>query len=230
MPLLKNIAAKPFLRFLSGKDGFTLIEMVITIIILGASSMILLPFFSSISNSPDPVLRGRAIALGQSMMDEILAKKWDENTIAGGGPILTAETVDSGDCLTNRIACYRAAYKDNLYAAPTATTVANLKTDNSDELDNGVSRVLYNDIDDFNNYTEEDSFRDQNYGRFDLDGYKRSVKVKYIPSTSNIINHDTESITLAGNPANTSDSKMIVVTVTTPKGEVFYFTSVKCNL
>ena len=73
-------------------QGFTLIEIVITIVILGAVAGILVPFFNAIVHSPDPVIRERAISLGQSMMDEIMAKKWDENTPMGGGPICSGES------------------------------------------------------------------------------------------------------------------------------------------
>ena len=66
-------------------QGFTLIEIIMTILILGMVSLILIPYFGAITSSPSPVIRQRAISLAQSMMDEILAKRWDENTPVGGG-------------------------------------------------------------------------------------------------------------------------------------------------
>ncbi|MEA3547813.1 MAG: prepilin-type N-terminal cleavage/methylation domain-containing protein, partial [Thermodesulfobacteriota bacterium] len=73
-------------------SGFTLLELIMTIVILGSTSLILVPFFQSISRSPDPMLRQRAISLGQAMMDEIMSKKWDEETPNGGGPICSQES------------------------------------------------------------------------------------------------------------------------------------------
>ena len=81
---MKHPAYRP-----AANQGFTLIEIIITIVILGAVAGILVPFFNAITHSPDPVIRERAISLGQAMMDEIMAKKWDANTPMGGGPICT---------------------------------------------------------------------------------------------------------------------------------------------
>ncbi len=183
------------------QSGFTLIELVITIVILGFSSMILLPFFNSISHSPDPLIRIRAVNLGQSLMDEILAKKWDNNTPAGGGPIKTAES-------------------DRVPGAPAATSSAGLGPETGE-----TSRQLFNDVDDYDGYSETTGvFHDQDNNSFTLTGYQRSVQVRYIASTTAAIDHNTSGL------STTSDSKLIVVTVTSSIGEKFYFTAVRCNL
>ncbi len=181
--------------------GFTLIELVITIVILGFSSMIILPFFSAISRSPDPLIRIRAVNLGQSLMDEILAKKWDNNTPNGGGALKTSES-------------------ERVLGAPSATPYASLGPEAGE-----TSRQFFNDIDDFNGYSETTGvFHDQDNNAFTLTGYQRSVQVKYIASTTATIDHNTVGL------SNTSDSKLIVITVTSSTGEKFYFTAVRCNL
>ncbi len=180
------------------QSGFTLIELVITIVILGFSSMILLPFFNSISHSPDPLVRIRAVNLGQSLMDEILAKKWDNNTPAGGGSIKTSES-DRGSSVP-------------------ATPSAGLGPEA------GESRPIFNDVDDYNGYSETDVFHDQDNNSFTLTGYQRSVQVRYIAGNTATIDHNTPGLN------NTSDSKLIVVTVTSSSGEKFYFTAVRCNI
>ncbi|HFQ80041.1 MAG TPA: prepilin-type N-terminal cleavage/methylation domain-containing protein [Desulfobacterales bacterium] len=183
------------------QSGFTLIELVMTIVILGFSFMILLPFFSSISNSPDPLIRIRAVNLGQSLMDEITAKKWDNNTTAGGGPLQTAEST-------------------RVPGAPAATAYTALGPDTGE-----TSRQLFNDVDDYNGYAETTGvFHDQDNNSFTLTGYQRSVQVRYIASTTASIDHNTPAL------SNTSDSKLIVVTVTSSTGEKFYFTAVRCNI
>ncbi len=185
----------------SPQSGFTLIEMIITIVILGFSSLILLPFFSSIGHSPDPLVRTRAVDLGQSLMDEIIAKRWDNNTPNGGGPLKTLES--------NRVP-----------GAPDATLAASLGVDTGE-----TSREEFNDIDDFNGYSETSgTFHDHDNNIFTLTGYQRSVQVKYIDSTLSSIDNSTSGLT------STSDSKLIVVTVTSSTNELFYFTSVRCNL
>lgn len=197
------------------QQGFTLIELLMTIVILGFTSLILVPFFYSITKSPDPVIRERGVALGQAMMDEILAKKWDENTPLGGGPIITDETPASAP--GNRLAGYITRHP--AYSPATATTPS---------LDVGEiagDRSNWNDVDDYNNHQETDTFRDQNNNSFALKGYSRQVNVGYINSNTNPITTDTAFLA-----AGTTDTKLIKVTVATPTNERLTFVAVVCNL
>lgn len=175
--------------------GFTLIEIVITIVILGAVAGILVPFFNAIVHSPDPVIRERAISLGQAMMDEIMAKRWDENTPMGGGPLNTAESA-----------------RGTVVPAPALG------------VDAGEDRTTYDDVDDYNSMPPEiDNFTDQNNNAFNLPGYRRQVTVRYIASTANPIDENTPAA------AGTTDTKLVVVRITSPLGEIFNFVAVACN-
>lgn len=175
--------------------GFTLVEIVITIVILGAVAGILVPFLNAIVHSPDPVIRERAISLGQAMMDEIMAKRWDENTPMGGGPLNTAES-----------------------ARGTVMPVPALGVDASED------RTTYDDVDDYNSMPPEiDNFTDQNNNTFNLPGYRRQVTVRYIASTANPIDENTPAA------AGTTDTKLVVVRITSPLGEIFNFVAVACN-
>lgn len=175
--------------------GFTLVEIVITIVILGAVAGILVPFLNAIVHSPDPVIRERAISLGQAMMDEIMAKRWDENTPMGGGPLNTAES-----------------------ARGTVMPVPALG------VDAGEDRTTYDDVDDYNSMPPEiDNFTDQNNNAFNLPGYRRQVTVRYIASTANPIDENTPAA------AGTTDTKLVVVRITSPLGEIFNFVAVACN-
>ena len=188
--------------------GFTLLELIMTMIILGLSSLILVPFFQSISHNPDPMLRQRAISLGQSLMDEILAKKWDENTPNGGGPICTTER---GTSRTSIINCVNQA--------------GNIGLDAGEAVSN---RGNWDDVDDYNNFpTETDTFKDQENNTFNLNGYSRAVSVRYIPSNSDPIT--ATSPTGSTSQASATDTKRIVVTVTSPLAETFSFVMVSCN-
>jgi len=190
-------------------QGFTLIEIVITIVILGAVAGILVPFLTAITHSPDPVIRERTIALGQALMDEVMAKRWDENTPIGGGPICTVES-------PNRAT--RPSLIDT--CVTTATSVANLGADA------GETRTTYDDVDDYRSMPAEiDNFTDQNGNTFSLPGYRRQVTVDYITSSSATITDTLPAIS-----ANKTDTKRVVVTITSPLGEVFRFIAIACNI
>ena len=199
------------LKHTAGADqGFTLIEIVVTIVILGAVAGILVPFFNAIVRSPDPVIRERAISLGQAMMDEIMAKRWDENTPMGGGPICTGESPNQGARPTLIDAC-----------VTPATLVANLGPDGAAPAE---ARIDFDDVDDYNLINEANNFTDQNGAGFILTGYRRQVSVCYIPSTTNPIDDNPASCSGA-----TTDTKRVVVAITSPLGEVFNFVAVTCN-
>jgi MSHA pilin protein MshD len=188
-------------------QGFTLIELAMTIVILGFTSVILIPFFTSITHSPDPLIRQRAIALGQSMIDEILSKKWDEDTPTGGAPICSGESNGSRPSISN--------------CSKSASTIS---------LDTGESspnRNNWDDVDDYNGYSESDSFTEQDGDTFTLTGFSRSATVTYIPSDSAPIETTTPVGTTTS--AQSTDTKRIVVTVSSPLGETLNFVAILCN-
>ncbi len=55
--------------------GFTLIETVIVVVVLGLSLGVLIPFTVSLRNSAAPVLTQQAIALAQGELDQVIAEK-----------------------------------------------------------------------------------------------------------------------------------------------------------
>lgn len=187
--------------------GFTLIELVMTIVILGFTSVILVPFFTSITHSPDPLIRQRAIALGQSIMDEILSKKWDEDTPTGGAPICSKESNASRPGISN---CSKSAGDISL-----------------DLGESSPDRSNWDDVDDYNGYSESDTFTEQDGDTFTLPGFTRSTTVTYIPSNSSPIEATNPIGTTTS--ANSTDTKRIVVTVNSPLGETLNFVAVLCN-
>ena len=192
--------------FARGARGFTLIELILGIIILGFVSLIMIPLVNSIRHSPDPAIRQRGIALGQALMDEILAKKWDENTPTGGGPICTSESPDQ---------LARPSLIDNCLTG--ATAIAALGSD-------GESRTDYDDVDDYNGLSSSDNFVDQNNASFSLPGYSRSATVDYIASNASPV-----SATSPVSSAVITDTKRIVVRVTTPRQENLTLVALLCN-
>ncbi len=67
--------------------GFSLIELVAGLVLTAFSLTFLsVVFFSHPERSVEPMLQVRAAELGQALMDEILAKPFDEQTPLGGFP------------------------------------------------------------------------------------------------------------------------------------------------
>jgi MSHA pilin protein MshD len=200
--------------------GFTLIELIITIIIMSFAAIIIIPYLSAVTHSPDPVLREKAIALGQAMMDEILAKKWDENSPNGGGPICTSESTDSTARPSISVTCDFAL---------TTGTLASAIGREAGELPGANQRAQWDDIDDYFDLSEAGTGNifDQNGDTVPgtWTGFTRTVSVSYVT-----INNPTiiDATTPAGS-ASTTDTKRIIVTVTSPLGETFQFVGVSCN-
>lgn len=68
-------------------SGFTLIEIVVGIVVSAiALTLLSVLFFSNAGRSVEPILQIRAAEFGQALLDEILAKKFDQKTPVGGVP------------------------------------------------------------------------------------------------------------------------------------------------
>ena len=67
--------------------GVTLVELVITIVIISVAIAGVVGAFSLIvGRSADPLNQTRSVALAQLYMDEIITKKYDDDTPQGGAP------------------------------------------------------------------------------------------------------------------------------------------------
>ena len=113
---------------LNNNRGFTLIEIVITIVLLGAMMAgMTVMFAKNVENSHRPYLRQRALAVANAFMEEIQRKRWDENTPIGGGCVLTG----TGHCTT-----------------PGAIAEAGMGTEEG-------ARADYDDVDDYDAITNQ---------------------------------------------------------------------------
>ncbi len=75
------------------QHGVTLIELVITIVVLSiALSALVTGLSTGITRSAQPMWEGKALELTQAYLDEILAKKFDDQTPVGGGQVLVADS------------------------------------------------------------------------------------------------------------------------------------------
>ena len=64
-------------------QGFTLIETVIVIVVLGLSLGVMIPFTMSLMNSADSVLTQQAALLAQEKLEQIVADRLDKTTPRG---------------------------------------------------------------------------------------------------------------------------------------------------
>ena len=110
----------------STHTGATLVELVITIVIISVAIAGVVGSFSLIAGrSADPLNQTRAVTLAQLYMDEILARKYDDQTPQGGVPRY------SGACTIGGEGESRSTFDDvddyhNLSGPPTTATGASL--------------------------------------------------------------------------------------------------------
>lgn len=64
-------------------DGFTLIEFIIALVVLGLGSALLVSFVTPTARSADPMLVAQSRAIASAYMDEILLREFD-GSCAGG--------------------------------------------------------------------------------------------------------------------------------------------------
>ncbi len=71
----------------SKQRGATLIEAIVFLVVIGVALTALLSVFNEkVVKSVDPVVRARALEVAQAQLDEILSRKFDQNTPTGGIP------------------------------------------------------------------------------------------------------------------------------------------------
>src|SRR5690554_3762819 len=117
-------------QFRSSQQGFTLVELIIGLVVLGlAVVMLAMLFFPQAQRSAEPILQTRAAGLGQALMLEIMSKSFDQHSDRTGGLLRCGETY-----------------------APTCTESTALGPDDSEE-----TRALFNDVDDYHGLNSIDA-------------------------------------------------------------------------
>ncbi len=72
----------------SSAKGFSLIEIIVFIVVFTVGVIgIMTIFYNTMGKTSDPTIRLKGIQVAQAVLDEIMARKWDELTPNGGGQI-----------------------------------------------------------------------------------------------------------------------------------------------
>ena len=181
--------------------GFTLIETIIGIVVLSISFAILTSLIYPLSEqSAEQVHQVRAAELGQSMINEILAKAFDENSDMSGGLYRCGDDINN-DGAINAVDGERAC-------------------SNGGGNEESGDRALFDDVDDYNDLVIDEI--ESSLGASDsLDNIYRGFKVNV-----NVVNDSEYGV--AAN-ANNFSAKLITVTVTTPQGFDFVFSAYRAN-
>jgi len=145
----------------AAEKGFSLVEVVITIVIIGIALVAAISGWGNIArHSADVMWQSKVAYLGQAYLEEILARRFDENTPIGGG------------------ACTPACSDESTEFGVTTSTGPYTSLD-------GESRENFDDVDDFHGVSENA------IGLFvgligevqAYDNYTVSVDVSYVGST-----------------------------------------------
>ena len=95
----------PHRAFRSASSGFTLVELVIGIVVLAVALTLLTGVLAPLQrNSGSVWLQVRSAELAQSLLSEVMARSFDENSSRSGSPLRCGET-GAGSCATAMPAC-----------------------------------------------------------------------------------------------------------------------------
>lgn len=194
--------------------GVTLVELIVTIVILAIALLgVSLAIQSGVSRSGQALVEVRAAALGQAYLDEILGKRYDENSSNNGVPPCRATAPPARQC----------------------TSEGNFGFNYGSPVESGEnSRVRLDDVDDFHGMLEGDGqalpLQDaEGNTRTGYENFTVAVSVRYI----NVAIGEEENGLVAVNPPaldDQYDAKLITVTVSyRGLSEGFDFSAYKSN-
>ena len=174
---------------MSKQAGITLVELVMTIVILGIAVLSMSNMLAGgLGRSADTTLQVRTVALAQTYLDEILGKRFDENSRNSGIPPCRASAPPPQQC--------------------TAEV--------SFGADGGETRASYDDVDDYHGLDEgdgqvnplQDAFGNTRTG---YDNFRVQVDVRYI----NVgVGEEEENLGVNNELDDQFDAKLITVMVT----------------
>jgi MSHA pilin protein MshD len=188
--------------------GFTLIELVIGIVVLGAAMLVMNTMLISQSkDSLEPLYRLRAAQFGQSIMQTILARAYDENSDHNGGYYRCGEVWGNDTLWYDGI---------SWVSGGTATVIACSDSDDYgiDSGETAGEHQDFNDVDDFI-----------------TGGFESLVSYGDVLGNELAAQYNSYAVKIVVSPDNSSGiaMKRIDVAVRTPSGEEIILSALKGN-
>lgn len=187
------------------QSGFTLIEIIVGIVVLSIAFSILTTLIYPLANrSAEQVHQIRAAELGQSMINEIYGKAYDEFPTIPGGYFRCGEDRNQDGSLD-----------DGSTGTGTRETCSTVMGSEA-----GETRATFDDVDDYNGLTTIESSLGSSDDLTNLYiGYSISVQV--------ITDSNYDGISDGSD--NNFSAKLITVTVTSPQDSNFIFSVYRTN-
>ncbi len=161
------------------RSGFTLVELIVGVVVLGIAllmiSSILGPMYI---RSSEPWQQVRAAELGHSLMNEIMARSFDENSSRGAN-LLRCGEAGAGSCIAAIPAC-------------PATGMSSASEE--------ASRDLYDDVDDFHCFRGDGAAVSNILNQSLADSYRNfqvQVFVNYAGTEVGLINQSAKRVDIS---------------------------------
>lgn len=185
------------------QSGFTLIELIVGIVVFSVALVMLTSvIMPQTRKGIDPIWQVRALTLGQSLLNEISSKAFDENSITNNG----------------RQAC-TACSNSNSLGADAGETRANF-----DDIDDYNGLILSGV--DISNTTQATLSADT--ANLFL-GFEAQIRVFYDANYDGVNDDDTDQDDTLDTGTLTANQKLLEVTIITPDGERIPFSTYRNN-
>jgi len=162
------------LRFMSphsahcDQKGFSLIELIVMIVVLSiALTGVTIALNEAVKQSPKALVQTRAMELSQTYLDEILAKRFDEQSGQGGTP--RCDSIDNA-------------------AQSCSNSLGNEEANN---------RQLFDDVDDFNGLNNSPPVTASGTSLSNYSSYRVQVSVSYAGGDLGLSSRGAKRITVA---------------------------------
>ncbi|WP_088329523.1 type II secretion system protein [Lacimicrobium sp. SS2-24] len=185
--------------------GFTLVEMVIGIIVFGiALTLITSLLLPQSGRSIDPIYQARATELAQSLLNEISAKSFDENSDRSGGSLRCGEDMNGDGSVES---C----------SMPAALGL--------DSTESCSDRDSFDDVDDYFCISNQDAVTLLDTPDRPMNSSLQPLYQGFLVSVSGFYDSDLNGT----DDGSISQLKLIRVSVTTPNDETLEFATYRGN-
>ncbi len=166
----------------ASEQGFSLIETILTIAIISISLVVLVSAWSGAAKrSGDAFWQAKTAYLGQAYIEEVMTKRFDENSPVGGVPACT-----------------------------TATCSASLGVDKLSDGVTDEPRAQFDDVDDYDGLIESPSINALGVIRADYSNYQVAIRVVYAGTDFGRPNRTLKKISVTVTPPDETPQLFVV--------------------